>query len=507
MLNLLIENIHNFDFYFFTIIFSPVVCILVLSSLNEKRYVVSFTLLSITVQTIVEIFYFIFEHQKSNESFYPFYKLINLNFLNYDLFFVVDSISMLLITLTSFLMLVSLIMSINVNDFKITAICFFFMEFFLFMAWTIQDLFIFYLCFESVLIPMFIIMNYWGGRPRKTRAALMLLLYTILGSIWMLLAIFWIFNKTGTVNILILQNLNMDTAFGDQKWLWLAFFLAFAVKIPIMPFHAWLPEAHVEAPTGGSVFLAGILLKLGCFGLLKILIPIFPQSSVYFTTFVTPLCICSIIYASFSAIRQDDLKRVIAYASIAHMNLIVLAIFGFNFYGIQGSIFQMISHGIVSGLLFACIGVLYDRFETRIISDYSGIINIMPSFCFVFRIALLANMAFPITSSFIGEFLILASIFKQNIFLGILTSISSILLGGIYSIWLLNRICYGNLFTDKVEDLDSTFSRKFIKAKDLSLTEKLCFFSLLLLILILGAYPNLIFFANHKDILFLLSLL
>jgi len=456
---------------------------------------------------IVEILLFIYEHQKSNESFYPFYKLICWSISKYDFYLVFDSISMLLITLTSLLVLVSLIMSISVNDFKIQAIWFFIMEFFLFIAWTIQDLFVFYLCFESVLIPMFIIMNYWGGRPRKTRAALMLLTYTILGSIWMLLGIFWIFNKTGTINIIILQNLDIDVAFGDQRWLWLAFFIAFAVKIPIMPFHAWLPEAHVEAPTGGSVFLAGILLKLGCFGLLKILIPIFPQNSVYFTTFVTPLCLCSIIYASFSAIRQDDLKRVIAYASIAHMNLIVLAIFGFNLYGVQGALFQMVSHGLVSGLLFACIGALYDRFETRIISDYSGIFNIMPSFCFVFRIALLANMAFPITSSFIGEFFILASIFKQNIFLGIITSISSILLGGIYSIWLLNRICYGNLFTDKVKNADTSFSRKFTKTKDLSHTEKRCFFFLLALILALGVYPNLVFFANNKDILFLLSLI
>ena len=363
---------------------------------------------------------------------------------------------------------------------------------------------------------MFIIMNYWGGRSRKTKAAYLLFLYTILGSVWMLLGIIWVFNETGTANILTLQTLTETIPFEIQQWLWLSFFLAFAVKIPVFPLHSWLPEAHVEAPTGGSVFLAGILLKLGTFGILKILIPLFPSASIYFTTFVTPLCICSIIYASLTAIRQDDLKRIIAYASIAHMNVIVLGLFSFNLYGIQGAIFQMVSHGLVSGLLFVCIGLLYDRFSTRLVSDYSGIYNVMPSFCLVFRLALLANMAFPLSSSFVGELLLLMGIFKQNTFLGILTSISSIFFGGIYSIWLVNRICYGNIFNQQKKnnnvnnnslELDlNYYVNPVLTVTDLNIFEKMYTYTILIFVLILGIYPNILFSLNLKDILNLISL-
>jgi len=411
-------------------------------------------------------------------------------------------------------MLISLLVSLNINEFKITAIFFFIMEFYIYIAWLVQDLFVFYFCFESVLIPMFIIMNYWGGRSRKTKAAYLLFLYTIFGSVWMLLGIIWIFNETGTANILTLQTLTETIPFQIQQWLWLSFFLAFAVKIPVFPLHSWLPEAHVEAPTGGSVFLAGILLKLGTFGILKILIPLFPAASIYFTTFVTPLCICSIIYASLTAIRQDDLKRIIAYASIAHMNVIVLGLFSFNIYGIQGAIFQMVSHGLVSGLLFVCIGLLYDRFSTRLVSDYSGIYNVMPSFSLVFRLALLANMAFPLSSSFVGELLLLMGIFKQNTFLGILTSISSIFLGGIYSIWLINRICYGNIFNQQKKQNNSSslqldlnyYVNPVLTVTDLNIFEKLYTYTILIFVLILGLYPNILFSINLKDILNLICL-
>jgi proton-translocating NADH-quinone oxidoreductase chain M len=289
----------------------------------------------------------------------------------------------------------------------------------------------------------------------------------------MLLAIMFILKITGTTNynLLLINILNEQY----QKILWLAFFLSFATKIPMIPMHIWLPEAHVEAPTSGSVILAGLLLKLGSYGFIRFSLPLFSYGTLYYTPLVYTLAIFGVLYASFTAIRQTDLKRIIAYASIAHMNIILIGLFSLTIQGVEGSILQMLSHGIVSSALFLAIGVLYDRFHTRLLKDYSGIIITMPIFSIIFLFFILANIAFPITSSFIGEFLIFVGIFKVNIFVTILAAIS-IVLGAIYSIWLYNRIVYTNL---KVTNYISDITKR----------EFFIFFPLIILTLIMGIYP------------------
>jgi proton-translocating NADH-quinone oxidoreductase chain M len=322
---------------------------------------------------------------------------------------------------------------------------------------------------------MFLVINIWGSRNRKYKASYMFFLYTLIGSIFMLVAIFYIFVTKGTTNLDIL--LIQPFSFSEQLYLWVAIFIAMAVKIPIFPFHSWLPEAHVEAPTSGSVLLAGVLLKLGGYGIIRFILPLLPDASIYFSTFITAICLSSIIYSSFCALRQNDLKRIIAYASIAHMNLIVLGLFSCNLYGIQGSIFQMISHGLVSGLLFICIGMLYDRSKTRLVASYSGLVNSMPLFVVVFFVASIANMAFPFTCSFIGEFSVFFGIFISNAFVGMLST-SGMFLCGTYSIWLLNRISFGNSLNINLINKD--------------LTEHEVIISLLLIIpiIFLGLQPN-----------------
>jgi len=314
------------------------------------------------------------------------------------------------------------------------------MQILLLIVWTVFDIFIFYLFFESVLIPMFLIIKLYGSRSRKIRAAFLFFMYTVVGSISMLIAILFMYNRTGTCNTFYYQLINNFT-FLEQKYLWIAFFLAFAVKVPMFPFHLWLPEAHVEAPTSGSVILAGVLLKLGSYGMLRFLNPFFNHAGIFFTPFVHTLSICGIIYASLTAFRQNDLKRVIAYASIAHMNLIVIGVFSTSIYAFQGVIFQMIGHGLVASLLFLMVGIIYDRSLTRLISNYSGLTIIMPTFSTFFLFATIGNMAFPGTSNFIGEILLFFGIFLTNPVSGYFSALG-IFLCSTYSIWLFNRTMY-----------------------------------------------------------------
>lgn len=406
--------------------------------------------------------------------------------------FCCDNISLLLIVLTTFIIFVSITISLELPNFKLFSICFFIMQLLLFIVWTTFDIFIFYIFFESVLIPMFVVINFWGSRSRKIRAAYLFFMYTVAGSLPMLLAILYIYSKIGTTNLFVLQLVDFFS-FTEQKWLWLAFFLAFAVKVPMVPFHLWLAEAHVEAPTAGSVILAGVLLKLGSYAMLRFLNPLFTLAGLYFTPLVQTLAICGVIYASLTALRQNDLKRVIAYASIAHMNLIVIGIFSLSVYAIQGAIFQMISHGLVASLLFLMVGILYDRSGTRLISNYSGLAVIMPTFASYFLIATVANMAFPLTCNFVGEVLLFLGIFLVNVNTGYLSALG-IFLVATYSIWLYNRIMCGNL-NDKVTsytDLDNL---------DAFVCQVFIFF-----IILLGAYPHYITNFVYMDSLYLASL-
>ena len=355
-------------------------------------------------------------------------------------------------------------------------IVFLLMESLLLLVFSLLDLLLFYVFFESILIPMFLLVGVWGSRARKIRASYLLFFYTLFGSIFMLLAILVLFFETGTTDYQVL--LLTDLSFFKQKLLWLAFFIAFASKIPMVPVHIWLPEAHVEAPTTGSVILAGILLKLGSYGFLRFSLPLFPEASVYFTPLVYTLSVLGILYTSLTAIRQTDLKRIIAYASIAHMNLIMLGLFSLNIQGVEGSIIQMISHGIVSSALFFCVGVIYDRHHTRIVKYYGGLVNTMPVFITFFLVFMFANAALPGTCNFVGEVLLFTGIFQDNVFITIVSAFG-IILSAVYSLWLFNRVAYGNV---KIQNI-----KGFI---DMSYREFMVLFPLMFLTIFLGIYPN-----------------
>ena len=308
-------------------------------------------------------------------------------------------LSLLLSSLLVFICILSSWFSVK-KHLKQYYICFLLMNSFLIVVFSVLDIIVFYIFFESILIPMFLIIGIWGSRTRKLKAAFQFFLYTLLGSLFMLLAIFLVFFETGTTDFQILNN----QVFSEEKqmFLWVAFFLSFSVKVPMVPVHIWLPEAHVEAPTAGSVILAGILLKMGTYGLLRYSICLFPSASVYFTPLVYVMSVIAIIYTSLTTLRQVDLKKIIAYSSVAHMAFVTIGIFTFNIWGVEGSMLIMLSHGFVSSALFLCVGILYDRHHTRLIKYYSGLAQVMPVYSFLFVFFSIANLGFPGGNSYFG---------------------------------------------------------------------------------------------------------
>jgi len=393
----------------------------------------------------------------------------------------IDGISLWFFILSSFLIFLCVLFIWNESLFKEYAITLLILDLLLLLVFSILDLLLFYVFFEAILIPMYLMIGVWGSRERKIRAVYLFFFYTLLGSLCMLIGLLYIYSLTGTLNFEILSA--YPFTFDQQYWLWLAFFLSFASKIPMFPFHIWLPEAHVEAPTVGSVLLAGILLKLGVYGFLRFSLPLFPDASLFFSPLVYLLCILGIIYASMSAIRQTDLKRIIAYSSIAHMNLVTLGIFSFNILGIEGSILQSISHGFVSGAMFLLVGILYDRYHSRLLYYYGGLVHMMPVYSALFLIFTMANIALPGTSSFIGEFLLLVGVYKSNILISIFAALGVILCGA-YSLWLYNRVIFGNL------KINHTIIFKDIDFREISILLPLLF-----LVLLMGVYPT--FFLNY----------
>jgi len=367
------------------------------------------------------------------------------------------------------------------------------MEFFLIGVFSILDLLLFYVFFESVLIPMFLIIGIWGSRERKIRAAFFFFLYTLLGSVFMLLSILYIYFQIGTTEYEVLLSFSFSKI--EQKILWLTFFFSFASKIPMLPVHLWLPEAHVEAPTAGSVILAGVLLKLGTYGFIRFSLPLFPEACFYFSPFVYSLSAVGIIYTSFTAIRQTDFKRIIAYTSIAHMNLVMLGIFSFNIIGIEGALLQSLSHGFVASALFLIIGVVYDRHHSRMVKYYGGLVHVMPLYIFIFLFFTMANIGLPGTSSFVGEFLILTGSFKVNTTITFLGA-TGMILGGCYSLWLFNRVAYGNLKTQ--------YFKQFL---DINKREFLIFLPLIFGTIIMGLLPNIFLGPMHMSVNTLVELI
>jgi proton-translocating NADH-quinone oxidoreductase chain M len=340
---------------------------------------------------------------------------------------------------------------------------------------------------------MYLIIGLYGSRNRKILANYYFFLYTLIGSVCMLLGIVYILSQIGTTDYEILLSFSFSKF--EQQFLWFAFFVSLASKIPMVPLHLWLPEAHVEAPTGGSIILAGVLLKLGSYGFIRFSLTLFPFASFFFTPLIYTIVSVSILYASFTAIRQTDFKRIIAYTSIAHMNLVVLGIFSFNNLGLEGAVFQSLSHGFVASALFLVIGIVYERYKTRLVKYYGGLVLTMPIFVFLFLFFSAANIGFPGTSSFVGEFLIFSGAFKISTVITFLSALSMVIGGG-YSLWLFNRVCYGNLKTQ--------YTHSFL---DLNYREFVCFIPLFFGALISGIYPNLFLNSIHFSISALVELM
>ncbi len=399
----------------------------------------------------------------------------------------VDGISVLFVVLSAFLMPFCVLASwFSVEKrLKEYMIAFLILETFMIGVFVSLDIVLFYVFFEAGLIPMFIIIGVWGGKDR-VYASYKFFLYTLLGSVLMLLAIMAMYWQAGTTDITELLAYNFPREM--QTWLWLAFFASFAVKMPMWPVHTWLPDAHVQAPTAGSVILAGILLKLGGYGFLRFSLPMFPLASDYFQPFVFTLSVIAIVYTSLVALMQSDIKKLIAYSSVAHMGYVTMGIFAANTQGVQGAIFQMLSHGIVSGALFLCVGVVYDRLHTREISAYGGLVNNMPKYAVAFMVFTMANVGLPGTSGFVGEVLTLVGAFRANTWVALFAT-SGVVLSAAYALWLYRRVVFGALEKESLKAL-----------LDLSGREKAILYPLVILTIFFGVYPAPIFDATAASV-------
>ena len=396
------------------------------------------------------------------------------NFIKFKLG--VDGISILFIVLTAFITPICIISCINsvkdrVKEFLIAILV---LETFMIGVFCSLDLVVFYLFFEGGLIPMFLIIGVWGG-SRRVYSAFKFFLFTLLGSVLMLVAIIVIYWLTGTTDIIQIYEIKIPKEY--QNLLWLAFLSSFAVKMPMWPVHTWLPDAHVEAPTAGSVILAAILLKMAGYGFLRFSIPMFPLASEFFTPLIYSLSIIAIIYTSLVALMQDDMKKLIAYSSVAHMGYVTLGIFTLTKQGIEGSIFQMISHGLISAALFLCVGVVYDRLHSRLISTYGGLVNYLPKYSFLFLVFALASLGLPGTTGFLGEFLILTGTFQKSYLAAMLATLG-LVLGAAYMLWLTKRVIFGVTKNSAIETLSD------VNKSEIIMLATLAFF-----VIFFGFYP------------------
>ncbi len=444
---------------------------------SDNKNVIYISLFTTIVTFFLAIFlWFAFDKTLSEFQFVEEKKWIS-GYIKFK--FGIDGISILFIVLTAFITPICILSCVNsiktrLKEFLIAILV---LESFMIGVFCSLDLVIFYLFFEAGLIPMFLIIGIWGG-PKKVYAAFKFFLFTLLGSVLMLVAIISIYWLTGTTDVTEIFKVKIPTEF--QYVLWLAFFSSFAVKTPMWPVHTWLPDAHVEAPTAGSVILAAILLKMAGYGFLRFSIGMFPVASEYFVPLIFTLSVIAIIYTSLVALMQEDMKKLIAYSSVAHMGFVTLGIFTFTKQGIEGSIFQMLSHGLISAALFLCVGVLYDRTHSRLISSYGGVVNILPKYSLVFAIFMLGAVGLPGTSGFVGEILVLLGAFQKNFLIAIIASIG-LVLGAAYMLWLYKRVIFGKLEKKEIAEL-----------KDLNFSEGLILFLLAGLTLFFGFYPNLI---------------
>ena len=445
-------------------------------SKNEKYNSSKYVALFITIANFFLSIYLwlIFDQSTSDFQFVEIREWIP-GFINYKVG--VDGISILFIILTTFITPICVV-SVNktiksrLKDFLISILL---LETLMIGVFCSLDLVIFYLFFEGGLIPMFLIIGIWGGE-RRVYSAFKFFLFTLLGSVLMLVAIISIYWLTGTTDVEKLYEIGIDAKY--QNLLWLAFFSSFAVKTPMWPVHTWLPDAHVEAPTAGSVILAAILLKMAGYGFIRFSLGLFPVASEVFTPLIYTLSVIAIIFTSFIALMQEDMKKLIAYSSVAHMGYVTLGIFTIQQQGIEGSIIQMISHGLVSAALFLCVGVVYDRMHSRLINTYGGIVSIIPKYSVLFMLFTLAALGLPGTSGFVGEFLILMGAFKDNFLVAVIASIG-VIIGAAYMLWLYKRVIFGKLINNDLK-----------KMIDLNRSETIILTSLAIPTLFFGFYPD-----------------
>ena len=452
---------------------------------NNNQSVIYVAIFTSVANFFLSLFlWYLFDNQLTGFQFVEEAKWIN-GLIKFKLG--IDGISIIFIVLTAFITPICILSCINsvtkrIKEFIILILV---LETFMIGVFCSLDLVVFYLFFEAGLIPMFLIIGVWGG-PKRVYAAFKFFLYTLLGSVLMLTAIIAIYWIAGTTDITQIQEIRIPKEF--QYILWLAFFSSFAVKMPMWPVHTWLPDAHVEAPTAGSVILAAILLKMAGYGFLRFSIPMFPVASEYFTPLIFTLSIIAIIYTSLVALMQEDMKKLIAYSSVAHMGFVTLGIFTFNVQGIEGSIFQMFSHGLISAALFLCVGVVYDRMHSRLISSYGGVVNHLPKYSFVFIIFILGGLGLPGTSGFLGEFLVLIGAFQKNYLVALLASIG-VILGAAYMLWMAKRVIFGEVNNPKIKIL-----------KDLNFIEGLILSILAVTIILFGFYPQPIMETMHISV-------
>jgi NADH-quinone oxidoreductase subunit M len=460
------------------------------TSANEARYIALFTTLATFVISIAAWAGF----DSSSADFQFVEQHAWFEGLNIGYYLGIDGISLFMVLLTTFLMPICILCSWQSIQKRVRAfmVCFLLLESMVVGVFCSLDVLMFYLFFEGMLIPMYLIIGIWGGN-RRIYAAYKFFLYTLAGSVLFLVAILYLYHAFGTTSIPELIKQAPTLSLPIQRWLWLAMFASFAVKVPMWPVHTWLPDAHVQAPTAGSVILAGILLKMGAYGFLRFSLPMLPAASHYFTPLMFSLSVIAVVYTSLVALMQQDMKKLIAYSSVAHMGFVTIGIFAFNMQGIEGALIQMISHGLVSGALFLCVGVVYDRLHTREINRYGGVVNVMPKYAAIFMFFTMASVGLPATSGFVGEFLILLGAFKASTVVAFLAT-SGVVLGAAYMLWLYRRVVFGDIANDEVRSM-----------KELSGREMALFVPVILLVIWLGIYPKAYFNAMEPSVALLLK--
>ena len=443
------------------------------TSLNNIKNVALWT--SVGVFLLSLLIWLQFDNSKSGYQFEEKFRWFS--DFNFYYHIGIDGISLFMVILSTFLTPLCILSSWESVKKRVKEymLAFLFLETVMIGMFASVDILLFYIFFEAVLIPMYLIIGIWGG-DRRIYASFKFFLYTLLGSVLMLIAIVVIYQLTNSMSIEELQGNYFNT--NVQLYLWLAFFASFAVKIPMWPFHTWLPDAHVEAPTAGSVILAGVLLKMGGYGFIRFSLGMLPEASEYFAPMVMTLSIIAVIYTSLVALAQTDIKKLIAYSSVAHMGLVTIGIFVVNSQGLEGAMVQMISHGVVSGALFLCVGVIYDRMHTRDINFYGGLVNRMPIYATVFMIFMLGSVGLPGTSGFIGEFLVIVGAFKYSSIV-VIGAASGIVLSAVYMLYLYKRIIFGVIENEKLKEIS-----------DLNLREKSILIPLAIAVIVIGIFPN-----------------